>query len=561
MLKAFLAAAVALPAMAIAQTPAAAPAATPAADWPTWGYDEERTAWNRGETRLSKANVGKLRVQWKAQLATPARDVVLSTLTAPIVVAGVVTAQGPRDMLFLLGADDVLYALDANTGAKLWEKRFPNPVKPARPATWLCSNTNNATPTADKARGIIYFIASDGLLRGLSLADGSERLTPVEMVAPYTRAWSLNLIGDVVYTTSGRACGQLMDPKSPMYLARDLDEVYNPDLPPTDPSAVTAVDVGDLGKPTLTRFYTSGSRPAAPWGRGGLIKGPNNSVLLETSDGLYDPQSGYWGDSLLRLSAKAARLVDSFTPSNAKYILQHDLAGSASPTIFPFGDKTLVAYVQKESVLRLLDAKNLGGRAAAQHQQPLWQSTLLGNDRAVGTDPSQGVWGAITTYLAPNGKRYLYLPMWGPISVKAPTFPVSGGDAPNGMIMAFEVVDKGGTISAEPRWTSTDMIMADPPTVANGVLYATSTGGQPMQNPKLPDGTKLSSATAESAKRRSTPTGNLTLFAYDAESGKQLYSSKKLITDWVHFNQPVVALGKVFIVTHDAQVFAFGVGK
>lgn len=535
-----------------------APGSPAAADWPTWGYDQERTAWNRGETTLSTANVGKLRIKWKTRLPIPTRDVVLSTVTAPIVVAAVATPQGPRDMVFLLGSDDVVYALDANTGATVWTKSYPNPVKPAKPATWLCSNTNNATPTADKVRNILYFLPSDGKLRGVSLADGAERLAPTDMVAPFARAWSLNLIGNLVYTTSGRACGQLNEPTSPMLAARFLEEVYNPAAPPTDASAVTAVDVSDLARPAVTRFYLSSGRPAAPWGRGGLIKGPVDSVLFETSDGLYDPASGSWGDTLLQLSARATRVVDSFTPENYQYILQHDLAGSASPTIFPFRDKTIVAYAQKESVLRLLDARNLGGKAANRHQKPLWQSPQLGNDLAAGTDPSQGVWGAITTYLSPTGKRFLYIPMWGPASVKAPSFPVSGGPASNGMIMAFEVVDRDGSIVAEPRWTSGDMIMADPPTVANGVVYATSTGGQPMQNPRLPDGTRLNSATADSARRRSTPTGNLTLYAFDAETGKQLYSSKKLISDWVHFSEPVVALGKVFLVTHDGQVYAFG---
>ena len=37
--------------------------------------------------------------------------------------------------------------------------------------------------------------------------------------------------------------------------------------------------------------------------------------------------------------------------------------------------------------------------------------------------------------------------------------------------------------------------------------------------------------------------------------------SEKIITDWVHFSEPVVALGKVFVVTHDAQVYAFGLKR
>lgn len=545
-------------ALLLAASVQAQPAAAPSADWPTWGYDPERTGWNRGETTLSRANVGKLRLKWQTRLPIPVVDVVLSTATAPIVVAGVETPAGKRDMVFIHGANDVVYALDAATGATLWTKAYPNSIKPTIAATWLCSNTANATPTADKERGILYVLPSDGKLRGVALADGSEMMAPTDMVAPFARAWSLNLIDNIVYTTSGRACGQINDPKSPLLSARFLDEPFNPAAPPTDPSAVTAVDVGDLAKPEVTRFYLSGGRPAAPWGRGGLARGPQGSVLLETSDGLFDPGSGSWGDTLLQLAPRATRVVDSFTPETHRYILSKDLGGSASPTVFPFGDKMIVAYGQKESVLRLLDARNLGGRLANKHQKLLWESPLLGNDLAAGTDPSQGIWGAITTWLSPGGKRFLYVPMWGPASVKAPAFPVTGGPAPHGMIMAFEVVEKDGAISAEPRWTSGDMIMVDPPTVANGVLYATSTGGEPTQNPSGPDGKRLPNTSPESIRNRSTPTDNLKLYAFDAETGKQLYSSKKLISDWVHFSEPVVALGKVFLVTHDGHVYALG---
>ncbi len=556
MKKLLLAAAALVGAVAQAQTP---PVQAPAAaDWPTWGYDTERTAWNRGETTLSKANVGKLKVKWQTQLPVPVIDVVLSSLTAPVVVAGVDTAGGKRDMLLILGSNDVLYALDAASGATLWTRSYPNPVKPTKIATWLCPNTNNATPTIDKARGIVFFLASDGKLRGVSLADGSDRLAPTEMVAPFSRAWSLNLIGDIVYTTSGRACGEITDPKSPMLAARFLDEPYNPDARPTDPSAVTAIDVADLQKPQVTRFYLSNGRPASPWGRGGLIKGPVDSVLFATSDGLFDPASGSWGDTLLQLSARAVRVVDSFTPENHKYILSKDLGGSGSPVIFPFGERKIVAYAQKEGVLRLLDASNLGGKLANLHQKPLWQSSLLANDLAAGTDPSQGVWGAISTWQSPAGKRFVYLPVWGPPSVKAPTFPVTDGPAPNGSVMAFEVVERDGAISAEPRWITRNMIMPDPVAVANGVVYATSTGGQTMQNPRNAAGERLFNTTPESIKNRSTPVGNLILYALDAETGKPLYSSGNTIPDWVHFGQPVVAMSKVFLVTHDAHVYAFG---
>jgi outer membrane protein assembly factor BamB len=64
-----------------------------------------------------------------------------------------------------------------------------------------------------------------------------------------------------------------------------------------------------------------------------------------------------------------------------------------------------------------------------------------------------------------------------------------------------------------------------------------------------------------SAKLRSTPVTHMQLFAYDAETGKRLWTSGKTLTDWVHFSEPVVALGKVYIVSHDARVYALGIRK
>jgi outer membrane protein assembly factor BamB len=539
--------------LAAAPKAAPPPSAPASADWPTWGYDQERTAWNRGEKTLNAGNVGKLKVLWSTQLSVPVDKDVLSTMTAPVIASGMSVAGQTRDVMFILGANDTLYALDAQTGRQLWQKTFPNPHKAVTPASWLCPNTANDTPTIDKKRGIVFFIPSDGKLRGLSVADGSEKLTPVQVVAPFARAWSLNLVGDVVYSPSGRACGEVMDPNSPMAAAarsglrRAIPGVLH------DASAVNAVNTADLAHPVVTHFFTSGARPAAPWGRGGAVKGPDDSVLVETSNGLYDPAAGNYSESILRLAPQATRLMDSFTPQNWRDNLRHDMSGSASPTIFQFAGKTIVAASQKEAVLRLLDADKLGGD---DHMTPLWASPKLGNDKKIGTDPGQGVWGAITTWESPEGRRFLYLPMQGPASAEQPKFPVTNGPVPNGTVLAFEVVNNNGKISAEPRWSATDMIMPDPPVVANGVVYALSTGGQAWQNYATPGGRRL--PWTESNTLRSTPVDNMKLYAYDAVSGKQLFSSGKTIKDWVHFSEPVVALGKVYVVTHDAHVYAFG---
>jgi outer membrane protein assembly factor BamB len=517
----------------------------PTRDWTTWGYDQERSGWNKGETWLTRNNVSRLSLLWSTQLSTPPKGVVLSTLTAPLVAEGVATAQGVKNLVFLLGADDTVFALDADSGKVFWQQAFANPAAPVWPATWLCSNTANDTPVIDKQAGVLFFIPSDGKLRALNLSDGAERMTATDMVEPFARAWSLNLIDHVIYTTSGRGCGQL--PAAPGAKASVV------------PGSISAMDVSDLAHPQLTRFYTSGGKTSGPWGRGGVTKGPNGSVIAQTADGLYDPAAGEFGETVLRLAPKATRLLDSFTPSNWQFLNAKDLdLGSASPGFFALENRMLVAVAGKEGFLYLLDATDLGGRPA--HATPLYKLPQLGNDAAEGRNPGQGVWGAITSYETPQGKRFLYVPVWGAASKNAPLFPSSGGAAPHGSIMAFQVIAEGDKISLLPQWSSPDMMVPDPPVVANGVLFAIQTGEQTIQNPgNIPGTQDERNHNPLSAKYRSTPINNLTLFAFDAETGKQLYSSDKMIADWVHFSEPVVALGKVFVVSHDAHVYAFGV--
>ena len=196
----------------------------------------------------------------------------------------------------------------------------------------------------------------------------------------------------------------------------------------------------------------------------------------------------------------------------------------------------------------------------------------------------RGVWGAMATYEDVQAGRFLYVPMWGPPSKNAPQFPHRDGDTPNGSIMAFRVSAEAQQPSLIPAWISRDMHVPDPPVVANGVVYAIQTGENTAQNPgrpggdvtggggdqgsrsgsrQAPSGERVEQASAaaaalKAAKFRATPVSNLVLYAFDAQTGKQLYSSEQIISSWVHYSEPVVAMGKVFVVSWDAHVYAFG---
>jgi outer membrane protein assembly factor BamB len=528
-----------LPLPALAQN-ASPSTASPGRDWLTWGYDGQRTGWNRGDTALSPQNVARLTLQWDAKLPTVPADVAMSTLTAPVVVEGVATSKGRQDLLFTVSADSTIFALDVQSGKIVWQKAFPNLAKPQHPANVNCANAEQATPVIDKARGIVFFTSGDGQLHGLSVGTGQDRITPLAMVAPFSRSWSLNLIDNVVYTAAGRGCGN----GSPIELGN-----------------VAAVDVSDLSHPQLSRFDTAKGRPAGPWGRGGPVQGPKG-VYVQTADGPFDAASGVYGNAVVAVSPKAYGIADAFASANNSYLNAKDLdLGSGSPVIFPFGQRTLLATGGKEGIVYLLDANNLGG-GVPDHTKPVYKSARFGNDDQ--TYAARGIWGGLSTSLNAGGERLIYVPMWGPVARDAPKFQYSYGDAPHGSVMAFKVAAAGDGMALVPQWMSRDLQMPDSVAVENGVVFAVQTAEQAIQHPDNPEGHGAAIAgvrqltEAELSKFRSTPVATLTLFALDAETGKELYSSQNVMSSFTHFTQPVAALGKVFLVSHDAHVYAFG---
>jgi outer membrane protein assembly factor BamB len=51
------------------------------------------------------------------------------------------------------------------------------------------------------------------------------------------------------------------------------------------------------------------------------------------------------------------------------------------------------------------------------------------------------------------------------------------------------------------------------------------------------------------------------LLALDAETGKELYSSKDQVDSWNHYGGMALAGGRLYVSTYDARVYAFGLGR
>jgi outer membrane protein assembly factor BamB len=492
-----------------------APALAQAADWATWGHDPARTAWAKEETKLSKENVSQLQILWRTQVDTKPDPVVLATLTAPLVIHDVQTAQGSKTLVYVVGGSDTVYAIDDANGKVFWQKSFPNNIKPVRPASWLCPNSQNATPVIDKGAGTIYVSTSDGKLRGLNLANGEERFDGADFVEPHARNWSLNLIDGKIYTSVARGCGGAK-------------------------AHMAVMDVQDPGHP-IKEFFTSTGRPAGAWGRGGAVLGANG-IISQTADGPWDPEKSQYAESVMLFSKGDLQLKDYFTPENWEHMNEKDLdLGSSGPVAFNYQGRNLIAAMGKEGVLYLLDADNLGGE---NHQTPLF-AHRFGNEAEMLWN--HGVWGAPATWQDPAGERWVFVPMWGPpiVNRDEPHFHRWHGPADNGSIMAFRVATEEGKLTLVPEWRSRDMALPDPPVVANGVVLAAQTGEDATQR-------------LTTLEERTANTGRTILHAFDAATGDELYNSGLQIDSWDHFGGLAVSDGKVYLVTWDAKVYAFG---
>jgi len=62
----------------------------------------------------------------------------------------------------------------------------------------------------------------------------------------------------------------------------------------------------------------------------------------------------------------------------------------------------------------------------------------------------------------------------------------------------------------------------------------------------------------DSQERLKTAPGHAILYALDAETGKQLYSSGDTMPAIAHFSGIAISNGRVFVTTYDSTLYSFG---
>ena len=497
------------------------------ADWLTDGHDVQRTNWQRDEKLLSPSSVKNMTLLWSSKL--PSQPKVMHNLFPPLIVANLNISGSMKEVAIVAGVSDDLFAIDVQTGKTIWSKHFENtwtpPAAGGRGAGILCPGGQTATPvlvpSATPGKYTIYAASWDGRLHQINASDGEDLAPPAKWMPPNGKPYGLNIFKGVLYTHTAQGCGG-------------------------NPNVVYAYDLA------TNKVGTWGPAGGGMWGRQGPAISADGTMYTGTGDGKWDPENGIYGNGIIGVkqnpTTKALELNDYYGPSNAEWLVKRDLDMQVTPVIFNYKGRELMVDGGKECRLYLMDTKSIGGD---DHRSPLYRTPLFCNEDV--NFASAGIWGSLASWEDAKGTRWVLSPFWGP-KHSALKVPVEHGATKYGGVAAFKLEDKGGKLSLAPAWISRDMNHGEPPVVANGVVFSYASGEDTEQ--AYPD-----TGLEDTPERRSPGSTHATLYALDAQTGAELWSSGDQIKSWNHFSGISVANGRVYIGTYDGILYCFGIKK
>ena len=100
------------------------------------------------------------------------------------------------------------------------------------------------------------------------------------------------------------------------------------------------------------------------------------------------------------------------------------------------------------------------------------------------------------------------------------------------------------------------MNRAEPPVIANGVIFAYGSGEDTNQA-----AFDIGLAYNNQTTLRLQNSTKAVLYALDAQTGKELWNSGDAIASWNHWSGLSVANGRVYISTFDGYQYCFGIAN
>jgi outer membrane protein assembly factor BamB len=290
-------------------------------DWPSYGFDVQRTGENPGEVGIGVGNAGQLHEVWTADLGAV-------MVAQPVEATGVNVGDGTLDLVYEGTEHGDVVALDAAGGATVWNRNLGS-VKTG------CLDIPDGvfgvggTPAVDRSRGVLYVPGGDGAVHALDLSTGDESPGwPIRGVFDPNHEHvygGLTLFDGELYVTTAGLCDD------PPFHGRLLQI--------------------DVGSRRITRtFYPAGRKVngGGIWGPGGASVDPaTGHVFLSTGNALTSPQWYRYAEHVIELSPTLKVLG-----ANAPRVKGEDADFGSTPTVFtPAGCPEEIAAMNKYGVL------------------------------------------------------------------------------------------------------------------------------------------------------------------------------------------------------------------
>jgi outer membrane protein assembly factor BamB len=475
--------------------------------WSTLGGDLQRSGWVRTDPKISTTSLQKpgFQMVWKLKLNNDPRQ--MNGLTPPPLMDRYIGIKGFRTLGFVGGSSDNIYAVDLDLGRTDWQTHFAS-----------SSSQKESTPTcpggmtANTARSLsAAFPGQPQAGRG---GGGGGRGTPAKSAVGEAGRGSV-ILAEMEARAAAAASG----------------------APPAGRGGGGGGRGGGRRMPVVVDALASDGMLHSMYVSNGVEPEPpvkflppnanaqgltvmDNVAYVFTAGGCGGVPNGLWA-------------LDPATKEVTNWKLESGgVAGSAGPAFGP--DGTLYVATTGGDLVSL-EAKTLKVKDVYRAGQELISSPVIFQNgektmiavaakdgaihlldaASIGTavfktaaDPKAAAEGALASWQDAAGTRWILTPTASAIT-------------------AWKVGDR----SMERGWVSRDLVSPLPPLILNGVVFAASGGG-----PRTP----------------------AVLYALDGATGKELWSSGKTITSFVHGGGISGGSSQVYLGAHDGTLYAFG---
>ncbi len=311
-----------------------ASSSTTKVDWPTYGYDVQRTGYNPNEHTLGVNNVGNLHELWAFKLGAV-------TVSQPVYASNVNVNGKSTDVIYTGSENGYFYALNAATGKKIWSRNLGAELTNCDD---LPGNTFGVSSTAalDRSTNRVYVAGGDGNAYALDMSNGAiVPGWPVQIVDPSLLHvyGAINIFKGKLYAVTAGYC--------------DHNRYHG-----------TAVEIDTTTAKLKRQFFPTGaSGPIGGgiWGYGGASVDPNSTnpgpgnVYVAVGNAFAKPESYGYADHVVSLNSSLDVIAANY-PGLTKAVTDVDFG--ATPLLFQAPSicrRSLLAAENKSGVLFIYD--------------------------------------------------------------------------------------------------------------------------------------------------------------------------------------------------------------